>query len=260
MLALLRLGGPGVGLEGLWLALGALLMLLGTGYFLGRGWSVGERARTYYAVAIGVTASSGVAYLAMLFGLGTVTVPIVGGDAVTLYWLRHIEWLVTTPLLVLSLCLVAGADRRTTATLLALDVFIMATGLLAALMRLTVARFVFWAISGIGFALLVTFLFTRLGPIARERRSERTRSFRTLRNLLVVLWSVYPVWWLLGANGIGLLPGELYLQALGFLVLDVLSKLVFCLVLVHSAAVANADAADSADTGDRPTAAMGVGT
>lgn len=46
-----QFGGPGVGSEGIWLVLGTILMLLGTVYFIARGWDVEEtRQKEFYVI------------------------------------------------------------------------------------------------------------------------------------------------------------------------------------------------------------------
>jgi bacteriorhodopsin len=56
-----------------------------------------------------------------------------------------------------------------------------------------------------------------------------------LRNLIVIAWSVYPVAWLVGTEGLGLVG--LFGETLIFMILDVLAKVGFGIVLLRSRAV-----------------------
>jgi len=59
---------------------------------------------------------AGVSYIAMAFGIGTVTI----GDT-TLVGFRYLDWLVTTPLLVGFVGYAAGASRRAIAGVMLAD-------------------------------------------------------------------------------------------------------------------------------------------
>jgi bacteriorhodopsin len=75
-------------------------------------------------------------------------------------------------------------------------------------------------------------------------------TFTALRNLTLVLWSLYPVLWIVGTEGAGIV--NLYIETLGFMVLDVLAKVGFGMVLLRSRAIlGDADAPEpSAEPAD----------
>nr|1BCT_A Chain A, BACTERIORHODOPSIN [Halobacterium salinarum] len=66
-------------------------------------------------------------------------------------------------------------------------------------------------------------------------RPEVASTFKVLRNVTVVLWSAYPVVWLIGSEGAGIVP--LNIETLLFMVLDVSAKVGFGLILLRSRAI-----------------------
>lgn len=53
--------------------------------------------------------------------------------------------------------------------------------------------------------------------------------------MIVVLWTLYPVWWIVGSEGLGLV--DLYIETAGFMVLDLTAKVGFGIVLLRSHSV-----------------------
>src|SRR6056297_1325250 len=138
---------PAPGGESIWLWLGTAGMFLGMLYFIGRGWGeTDERRQKFYIATIMITAIAFVNYLAMALGYGLTGI-VVAGEELPIYWARYSDWLFTTPLLLYDLALLAGADRNTIATLVGLDVFMIVTGLVAALTPDPAFRIVWWGIS-----------------------------------------------------------------------------------------------------------------
>jgi bacteriorhodopsin len=230
----------GLGVAGrpgsVWLAVGAALLGLGTLYFLIRGAGVDDaRARRFYAVTTLIPAIAFASYLAMLLGFGVSEVTMQGRGTVEIYWARYADWLFTTPLLLVDLGLLAGVDRETLFGAVAADAFMIVTGLVAALSRVQTYRYVWWGVSAFAFLLVAYFLLVTLTDAARERTAEIESTFRTLRSLTLGLWTIYPLWWLAGTEGAGLLP--ISVETLGFAVLDVLAKVGFGLLLLRSRAV-----------------------
>ncbi|MFB6111635.1 MAG: bacteriorhodopsin [Halobacteriaceae archaeon] len=243
--------------ESIWLAIGTVLMLLGTLYFIARGWGVDDpEAQEYYIITILIPGIATASYLSMLFGFGlteiTLTNPINGRTVLDIYWARYADWLFTTPLLLLDLGLLAGADSRTIGALIGLDGFMIVTGLVGALTTVPTFRYVWWLVSTIALLFILYYLYGILSDKAADFGGERASTFKTLRNLVLVLWSVYPVLWLVGTEGAGIVP--LYVETLGFMILDVLAKVGFGFILLRSRAIfgegAGAEAAGSAAAGD----------
>jgi bacteriorhodopsin len=225
--------------EIIWLALGTVLMLLGTVYFIAKGWGVTDpQEQEFYIITILVPGIAAASYLSMLFGFGLTTVTVPGspvGPELDIYWARYADWLFTTPLLLLDLGLLAGADRNTIAGLIGLDAFMIVTGLVGALTKVFTFRFVWWTVSTIAFLFILYYLYGALSSRMDEMDEDTKSTFSTLRTLVVVLWSAYPVLWLVGTEGAGLV--NLYIETLGFMVLDVTAKVGFGFILLRSRAI-----------------------
>ncbi|PAU85604.1 rhodopsin [Halorubrum salipaludis] len=239
------------GSEAIWLWIGTLGMFLGMLYFIARGWGETDRHRQeFYIVTIFITAIAFVNYLAMALGFGVTTVSL-GGEELPIYWARYTDWLFTTPLLLVDLGLLAGATRNQLASLVGLDVLMIGTGAIATLSTSAAVlsaggtRLVWWGVST-GFLLVLLYmLYGSLDEKASQLSGEAASTFGTLRTLIVVVWLVYPVWWLLGTEGLRIL--SLNVETAGFMVLDLVAKVGFGFILLSSREVL--DAAGSAMAG-----------
>jgi len=226
----------GVEGEGIWLALGTVLMLIGTVVFLAMGWGENDpRRKEFYIITTLIPGIAAASYLSMFFGFGLTEVPLETGRVVDVYWARYADWLFTTPLLLLDIGLLAGASNRDIGALVGLDAFMIVTGLAATLMKTTLARYTFWTISTIAMVLLLYFLFAVFTEAAADLDEDARGTFNVLRNLILVVWTLYPILWLLGTEGAAVV--NLYVETLLFMVLDVTAKVGFGFILLRSRAI-----------------------
>jgi len=227
--------------EWIWLAIGTALMGLGTLYFMVQGFGVEDpEAKKFFAITTLIPAIAFASYLSMLFGFG-VTVVEFGGSEKPIYWARYADWLFTTPLLLLDLALLVDADFGTTLGLIGADAFMIITGLVGALTTVTTFRFVWWAISTAALLYILYVLYFGFTKKLEGMSEDRAGTFRVLRNLVLVLWSVYPILWIVGTEGAGVV--NLNIETLGFMVLDVSAKVGFGFVLLRSrSAISGAEA------------------
>ncbi|MFD1512423.1 bacteriorhodopsin [Halomarina rubra] len=222
-----------VGAESLWLWIGTAGMTLGTLYFVGRGRGVTDRKmQEFYIITIFITTIAASMYLLMATGFGLTEVQV-GGEPLAIYWARYADWIFTTPLLLLDLALLAGAHRNTIATLVGLDVFMIATGVIAALEPNATFRILWWGISTGALFVLLYVLYSVLSADVSTKPPQVQRLFGQLRTLTVVLWLAYPIVWLVGTEGtLELIP--LYWETAAFMVLDLSAKVGFGLLLLRS--------------------------
>jgi len=241
----------GVQGEGVWLALGTVLMLLGMVYFIGQGWGVQDpREKEFYIITILIPGIAAASYLSMFFGFGLTEVEVgqaynsfaaANGGVLEVYWARYADWLFTTPLLLLDIGLLAGASERDIGALVGLDAFMIVTGLAATLMSAGIARYTFWTISTIAMLLLLYFLFAVFTEAASDLDPDSRSTFNALRNLILVAWTLYPIVWLLGTEGAGVV--NLYVETLLFMILDVTAKVGFGIILLRSRAIVGEESA-----------------
>jgi len=214
-------------------------MFLATVYFVARGRSVEEeRRKKFYIVTTFITAIAFVNYLAMALGFGLTEVTV-AGETLPIYWARYTDWILTTPLLLYDLGLLAGADRNTIQTVVGLDVLMIGTGAIATLtgdgtgtIAVGAQRLIWWGVSTAFLLVLLYYLFGALSEQAETLPTEAQNKFTLLRNMLTVLWLAYPVWWLLGTEGLNLLG--LFVETAGFAALDLTAKAGFGYILLRS--------------------------
>ena len=208
----------------LWLWVGAVGMALGTvppAYkFL-----TDAESRGYTAVLALVTGIAAVAYALMAQGYGSIAV---GGNSVAI--VRYTDWLVTTPLMVLYLALLSQPGRRAIGALVAVDVVVIVAGV-AATATGGVTQYLLFGVGTLAYLVLVWLLVRTLPRRASFASTRQESAFVTLRNLTVVVWTLYPVVWLLAPTGVGLLLPET--QVLVFTYLDIVSKVGFVAVALR---------------------------
>ena len=234
----------------LWI--GTAGMVLGTIYFLAQGWSVrAPNQQEYYIITVFIPAIAAVSYFSMATGFGVISFDAGPGMGETvIYWARYADWLFTTPLLLLDLALLAGANRNTIYTLVGLDVLMIVTGLAGALSREgQVIRIVWWAISTGALIVLLYFLLGKLSEQAGRQSGQVGALFSQLRNLTLVLWAVYPIVWILGTEG-GVNAIPLGVETAAFMVLDLAAKVGFGFLLLRSRDVLSAASAGATATAD----------
>lgn len=206
---------------------GALAMFAGTLIYFWLGRNVAVYEQNFFIMTISITVIAATAYLAMAMGMGRLTI---GGEEVMV--VRYVDWLLTTPLIIALLGILANANRSLIATLIGVDIYMITA---SALGTLSSSLFVSLVWFGIGTVAYLVFLYLLLGALssaADEMPSDVSGMYTKLRNLTIVLWSIYPVVWVLSGNGFGVLP-PVGAEA-GFVALDVLSKVVFGYILLSS--------------------------
>ena len=225
-------------------------MFLGMLYFVARGWGESNRRRQeFYIVTIFITAIAFVNYLSMALGFGLTEVTLASGQTLDIYWARYTDWFFTTPLLLIDLALLAGANRNEIASLVGLDMLMIGTGVLATLSGGSFAvfglgdgarRLIWWGVSTGFLLVLLYFLYGSLDEKAQRLSGDAASTFSTLRTLIVVVWLVYPVWWIVGTEGLSVVG--LPIETAGFMVLDLVAKVGFGFILLSSREVLDAAA------------------
>lgn len=231
-------------METVWLSIGALGMGLGAIAFAALGIRAPEGSRYFFVITTLIALIAFVSYLAMATGQGDTRV----GER-TFYYFRYVDWVFTTPLLLLDLALLALVDWRRyiglIAALIGLDLFMILTGLWAGATANPVGRGILFVVSTISMIVLLYLVVTRLFAAAAGQSQAVQQIFRTLAGLTVVLWSLYPVVWLIGTEGVGAVGSgtEVFL----FLVLDLSAKVGFgFLLLTNRQALSDVAAAGAA--------------
>jgi bacteriorhodopsin len=215
-----------------WLVLGVLGMGLATAYFAYLGTQAPPGGRYFYWITTAITLFAFISYLAMTTGAGA----IVLDDGRRFYYFRYIDWLVTTPLLLLDLALLAlarlGRNVGLIAGVIGLDVFMVLIGFAAGSSTSAFGTVVFFIISTAALIGVLYLIWTRFFAAARSRTPAVAGLFNRLAILTIVVWCLYPIVFLLGPEGFRAVDQafEIFL----FLILDLLAKVVFGFLLLNN--------------------------
>ena len=168
------------------------------------------------------------AYLAMAFGIGT----LIKGDGSATYFARYADWTFTTPILLSSLVLLAFHERGKTGevggyltAIIALDVLMIETGLIASLAEAPVVKWVWFLWSCVAFLGVLYLLWAPLRKMAVERGHGLGSAYTKNVTFLTVIWFLYPLVFLVGPEGLKIINDPTSVWAI--LIMDVIAKVVY---------------------------------
>jgi sensory rhodopsin len=221
--------------------LGAVGMAAGTAAFAWAGRNAAGGERRYYLALVGISGIAAVAYTLMANGIGWLSV----ADR-TIFVPRYVDWILTTPLIVLFLGMLAGLDRRDFAVVIGLNTVVMVAGFAAATLPGT-ERFALFGLGSLAFVGLVYYLVGPTTAKAAERSAGVRSLYVRLRNLTIILWTIYPLIWILGPPGFGLLTTTVDVSLVAYL--DLVTKVGFGLIALDASATMESELGESlADT------------
>jgi len=227
----------------LWAAVGAIALAAGTVPSVYFAFTDPDNKR-YYGILAAITAIAAVSYTLSSQGIGTISV---GGAS--FYIPRYVDWLLTTPLLILYMALLCKPGKRLYGLLIGLDVALILLGV-AAILADGVLSLVLFGAGTVAYLGLAYLLVVELPAKAAFETDRVEIVFTKLRNVTVVLWTMYPVVWLLAPVGFGfLLPNT---EMMVIVYLDIITKVGFAIfaLLGRDALNPMADEALAMDIGD----------
>ena len=152
------------------------------------------------------------------------------GEAVLTMWGRYLTWALSTPMILLALGLLAGTNLTKLFTIITMDIAMCVTGLAAALT--TSSYGLRWAWYLVSCAFFVVVLYILLVEWPKDAEVAGTSDiFTTLKNLTVVLWFGYPLFWALGAEGFAVI--DVATTSWAYSLLDIGAKYVFAYLLLR---------------------------
>ncbi|WP_233357384.1 bacteriorhodopsin [Halococcoides cellulosivorans] len=209
-----------------WFVLGTIGMVVGTAA-LAIGVSTLERDRRTQMLHIaGVPAIAAVAYALMALDVGGIQT--LSSDLI--YVPRYFDWLLTTPLHVAYIGLIAGLDRRERWGLAGLQGAVIVLGFLGGVLA-GLPKIAFFGAGSIVYVVLIYRLRTTGRASAEKRGVETAGLYRKLLNFVIVLWAVYPVIWILAPTGIGAMDTET--ASLVITYIDVVAKVGFGAIAIE---------------------------
>jgi len=166
------------------------------------------------------------------------------------YYARYVDWIITTPLMLWDLAIVAGTDSNSRYFLVFLDIFMIVSGLVGSLVEDSGAglggtneKWGFFGMSMLAFIPILWYLCRMTGKTGQNLTTafqcggcsnngdRRERTYQRAMNLTVISWMVYPIIWIVSEGTENLsVNGE----NIAYTVLDIIAKSVFGWVLVYS--------------------------
>lgn len=191
--------------------------------------------RLFHILTATVLALAMTSYLAMATGKGSVLVEN-RSTAVfrEVYYARYIDWLFTTPLLLVSLAFLAGLSPLDTLITVLYDIGMIVTGVLGGLSKSVdakgiTAKWTWFTISCIFFLGIIYMLVTNGLKAAALRPAKTQGLFRLLGIMTLVLWTAYPFVFAV-TEGAALISVDA--EVILYAILDVSAKFVFGFMLL----------------------------
>jgi bacteriorhodopsin len=201
-----------------------IAMAIGALYFISLGTNPRGVPKYEYLIATFIPIWSGLAYMAMALGQGKVEV----AGQIT-HYARYINWIVTTPLLLLSLSSTAmyfvAKDWMLVASLMGTQAIVVVSGLIADLSKTDEARFLWYTCGVVAFLVVLWGIWVPLRTKTRGQGVELSGLYDRLLTYFTVLWISYPIAWLVGLSGLGWVNQTI--ETLLFCVLPFFSKVGF---------------------------------
>ncbi|KAF3767222.1 hypothetical protein M406DRAFT_79672 [Cryphonectria parasitica EP155] len=221
-----------------------VIMVVASGFFALLSWNIPVSKRLYHYVTTIITITASLAYFSMASGHGVNyhciqvknehdKVPDTYHEVCReVYFARYVDWAITTPFLLVDLCLLAGIDGAHTIMAVSADLVMVLTGLFAAYgTEDTAQKWGWYAISCIAYIFVIWHVALHGSKTVKAKGNKVTKLFGSLALFTFILWTAYPIVWGFadGARKTSV-DGEI----LAYAILDVLAKPIFGLWLLLS--------------------------
>lgn len=205
--------------------------------FMGLALTKPQTHRLFHYITAGITAVACIAYWCMGADLGQTPIQAeflrpgtITGSAGTreIFYVRYIDWFVTTPLLLLDLLLTAGVPWPTILITILADEIMIVTGLVGALTSSTY-KWGFWTFGTAALFFIAYELAIDGRRHANALGGSVKSTFLRCGVLTLVLWFLYPIAWGLSEGANLIHPDS---EAIFYGVLDILAKPGFGILLI----------------------------
>ncbi|KAF2757286.1 family A G protein-coupled receptor-like protein [Pseudovirgaria hyperparasitica] len=212
------------------------VMTVSTFAFLGLAMTKPRNQRIFHYITGGITMVAAIAYFSMASNLGFTPIAVefarsdsrVAGMNRSIFYVRYIDWFVTTPLLLMDLLLTAGMPWPSILWVILVDWVMIVTGLVGALVTSSYK----WGYFAFGCAAMM-YIFYQLAWEARIHANhlgnDIGRVFLMCGTLTLVVWLCYPIAWGVAEGGNIIAPDS---EAVFYGILDLLAKPVFGAMLI----------------------------
>ena len=205
---------------------------------MGMSFSKPRSHRLFHYITAGITMVAAIAYFTMGSNLGQVPIQaeflrpdsanVAAAGTREIFYVRYIDWAITTPLLLTDLLLTAGVPAPTILIAILADEIMVVTGLVGALVQSSY-KWGYWTFGMFAFFYVVYSLVFIGRSHARALGPNPTRAFNYCGILTLGVWFLYPIAWGLAEGGNVIHPDS---EAIFYGILDVIAKPVFGFLLL----------------------------
>ena len=185
-----------------------------------------------YFVATFIPIWSGLAYLSMVLPQGDLELGKIEVADHIAHFARYGDWIVTTPLLLLSLSWTAmhyhsKKDWTLIFSLIATQVIVILSGLIADLSVVPWVRYLWYTIGVVAFSIILWGIWKPLRAKTREQKEEPdlAKFYDRLTTFFTVTWICYPIIWIFGSSGLKVINSTT--ETFLFCLVPFFSKVVF---------------------------------
>lgn len=205
--------------------------------FMGLAMTKPQTHRLFHYITAGITAVATIAYWSMGSDLGQSPIQaefiragsvVAGAGTREIFWVRYIDWFVTTPLLLTDLLLTAGVPWPTLLITILADEIMIVTGLVGALTSSSY-KWGYWTFGMAAFFFIVYELVIDARKHANALGGSVKSTYLQCGVLTIFLWFLYPIAWGLSEGGNVIHPDS---EAIFYGILDILAKPGFGLLLL----------------------------
>ncbi|KJH72993.1 bacteriorhodopsin [Aliterella atlantica] len=212
----------------IWLWIGVISMALGSVFFgVGAHNAKNERWRILFTLNFFICAIAAGLYLSMALGQGR---SVIEGRPTV--WVRYITWFLSTPLLLLDLTFLGKTSLPITASLIGANAYMIVTGFVATISADRTIGHIWYVVSCFAFLATVYLLVNQYRKEAERKHPRSKKVFRKLLAVHLVLWTLYPIVWLLGNTGLNAINQGV--ETMFYTLLDITSKVGFGFLSLNS--------------------------
>ncbi|KAH7317538.1 hypothetical protein BKA65DRAFT_529501 [Rhexocercosporidium sp. MPI-PUGE-AT-0058] len=220
----------------------AILFLIHGHFVVGKKRGGRLQYMVFHYITAGICFVACIAYFTMASNLGYAAIqveferndPLVRGLYREIFYVRYIDWVITTPLLLLDVLLTAGLPWPTILITIFVDEIMIVTGLVGALVasRYKWGYFVFAMLALFFILYQVTFVGQKhASHIRASNQTNIGRSYMLAASWTMALWFLYPIAWGLSEGGNVISPDS---EAIFYSILDILAKPGFGAILLFA--------------------------
>lgn len=210
-----------------WLWIGCISMTLAAIFFgFGADRAKNNRWQTVYCLNFFICAIAASLYLAMIFKQGFTYVN--GHPA---YLTRYITWTFSTPLTIILLSYLGSTRILIAASMIGADVYMIVTGFVATISPKPVSN-IWYLISCGAYLGLAYLLLKQYRQQAEQQYSRSKKVFRRLLTVHLVIWTAYPIVWILANTGFNVIDSTT--ESGCYTILDIAAKVGFGFLALNS--------------------------